>query len=145
MKRQSQRSYIESPPPEPMGIPLNDRILIRRFKPIEETASGIIIANVAQEKPSEGVVVAVGPGIRDSLGRRMKPDVEVGDRVMFGKFSGQEIKVGYEDLLVMREIDIVVRFPPAPTPIKAAHIESTRRRLNQASVRAVTNRQKARM
>ena len=91
-----------------MGFrPLHDRVVVRRVDSEEKTAGGIIIPDTAQEKPSEGAVVAVGPGARDEDGKYIKPDVKAGDRVLFGKWSGTEVKVDGEDLLIMKESDIM--------------------------------------
>ena len=91
-----------------MGFrPLHDRVLVRRVEAEEKTAGGIIIPDSAKEKPAEGEVVAVGEGTRDDDGDRIPLDVKVGDRVLFGKWSGTEVKVGGEDLLIMKESDIL--------------------------------------
>ena len=87
--------------------PLHDRVLVRRVKEEEKSRGGIIIPDTAQEKPQEGEVVAVGPGGRDEEGERIEMDVEVGDRVLFGKWSGAEVKIDAEDLLIMKESDIM--------------------------------------
>jgi len=87
--------------------PLHDRVLVRRIEAEEKTAGGIIIPDSAQEKPSEGEVVSVGEGARDEDGDRIAPDVKAGDRVLFGKWSGTEVKIDGEDLLIMKESDIM--------------------------------------
>lgn len=87
--------------------PLHDRVLVRRVDQDEKTAGGIIIPDSAQEKPSEGQVIAVGSGERDESGNLHKLDVSKGDRILFGKFSGTEVKVNGEDLLIMKESDIM--------------------------------------
>ena len=87
--------------------PLHDRVLVRRVEAEEKTAGGIIIPDSAKEKPAEGEIVAVGAGTRDEDGDRIPLDVQVGDRVLFGKWSGTEVKVGGEDLLIMKESDIL--------------------------------------
>ena len=87
--------------------PLQDRVLIRRVDPETKTAGGIFIPDTAQEKPMEGEVVAVGPGIRDDTGTLHPLDVKAGDRVLFGKWSGTEVKLDGEDLLIMKESDIM--------------------------------------
>ncbi len=87
--------------------PLHDRVVVSRIDSEEKTAGGIIIPDTAKEKPSEGVVVSVGPGARDEDGKYIKPDVKTGDRVLFGKWSGTEIKIDGEDLLIMKESDIM--------------------------------------
>ena len=86
--------------------PLHDRVLVRRIEEDEITAGGIIIPDTAKEKPSQGEVVAVGPGARDDQGELIAPDVKVGDTVLFGKWSGTEVKIDGEDLVIMRESDI---------------------------------------
>ncbi|MDC8755386.1 MULTISPECIES: co-chaperone GroES [Erythrobacter] len=87
--------------------PLHDRVVVRRIEADQKTAGGIIIPDSAQEKPSEGEVVAVGDGARDDDGDRIPMDVKVGDRVLFGKWSGTEVKINGEDLLIMKESDIM--------------------------------------
>jgi chaperonin GroES len=87
--------------------PLHDRVVVRRVKEEEKTRGGIIIPDTAQEKPQEGEVIAVGPGARDEDGEYIKPDVKVGDRVLFGKWSGTEVKIDGEELLIMKESDIM--------------------------------------
>jgi chaperonin GroES len=87
--------------------PLHDRVVVRRIEADQKTAGGIIIPDSAQEKPSEGEIVAVGEGNRDDDGDRIPLDVKVGDRVLFGKWSGTEVKIGGEDLLIMKESDIM--------------------------------------
>ena len=87
--------------------PLHDRIVVRRIEAEEKTAGGIIIPDTAKEKPSEGEVVAGGPGARDESGKLIELDVKVGDRILFGKWSGTEIKLGGEDLLIMKESDVM--------------------------------------
>ena len=87
--------------------PLHDRVLVRRVKEEEQTTGGLIIPDTAQEKPQEGEVIAVGPGGRDEDGERIDMDVKVGDRILFGKWSGTEVKVDGEELLIMKESDIM--------------------------------------
>jgi len=87
--------------------PLHDRVLVRRIEAEEKTAGGIIIPDTAKEKPQEGEVISVGPGARDEDGDYIKPDVKAGDRILFGKWSGTEIKLDGEDLLIMKESDIM--------------------------------------
>ena len=87
--------------------PLHDRVLIRRLEGDEKTKGGIIIPDTAKEKPQEGEVVAVGPGARDEQGRVHPLDVKAGDRVVFGKWSGTEIKLDGDTLLVLKEADII--------------------------------------
>ncbi len=87
--------------------PLHDRVLVRRIEADEKTAGGIIIPDSAQEKPSEGEIISVGEGARDDDGDRIPLDVKAGDRVLFGKWSGTEVKIDGEDLLIMKESDIM--------------------------------------
>ena len=87
--------------------PLHDRVVVRRVSAEEKTAGGILIPDTAQEKPQEGEVVAVGPGARDDRGRVIDLSVKAGDRVLFGKWSGTEVKLNGEDLLIMKESDIL--------------------------------------
>ncbi len=87
--------------------PLHDRILVRRVESHEKTKGGIIIPDTAKEKPSEGEVVAVGPGARNEAGQIQALDVKAGDRILFGKWSGTEIKINGEDLLIMKESDVL--------------------------------------
>ena len=87
--------------------PLHDRVVIRRIEEDEKTAGGIIIPDTAKEKPSQGEVVAVGPGARNEKGEIVKLDVKVGDRVLFGKWSGTEVKIGGDELLIVKESDIM--------------------------------------
>ena len=87
--------------------PLHDRVLVRRIEAEEKTAGGIIIPDTAKEKPQEGEVLAVGTGARDEAGKIVALDVKAGDRVLFGKWSGTEVKLNGEDLLIMKESDIM--------------------------------------
>ncbi|MBU0669156.1 co-chaperone GroES [Qipengyuania sp. DY56-A-20] len=87
--------------------PLHDRVLVRRIEADEKTAGGIIIPDSAKEKPSEGEIIAVGEGAYNEDGDRIKPDVKTGDRILFGKWSGTEVKLDGEDLLIMKESDIM--------------------------------------
>ena len=87
--------------------PLHDRILVRRIEAEEKSAGGIIIPDTAKEKPMEGEVIAVGPGGRDESGKLVALDVKVGDRILFGKWSGTEIKLDGEELLIMKESDVL--------------------------------------
>src|SRR5580658_8979011 len=87
--------------------PLQDRVLIRRVEAEAKTAGGIFIPDTAQEKPMEGEVVSVGPGVRDDAGKVHPLDVKSGDRVLFGKWSGTEVKLDGEDLMIMKEADIL--------------------------------------
>jgi len=98
--------------------PLHDRVVVRRVKSEEKTAGGIILPDTAQEKPSEGEVISVGPGARDESGKVVPLEVKAGDRVLFGKWSGTEVKVGGEELMIMKESDImgIVETPAVAKP-----------------------------
>jgi chaperonin GroES len=87
--------------------PLHDRVVVRRIAAEEKTRGGIIIPDTAQEKPSEGEIVAVGPGGRDEAGKLIPMDVKVGDHVLFGKWSGTEVKLDGKELMIMKESDIM--------------------------------------
>ncbi len=87
--------------------PLHDRVVVRRLDGEEKTKGGIIIPDTAKEKPQEGEVVSVGPGARDEAGKLVTLDVKKGDRVLFGKWSGTEVKIDGQDLLIMKESDIM--------------------------------------
>lgn len=87
--------------------PLHDRVVVRRIESEQKTAGGVIIPDTAKEKPQEGEVVAVGLGTRDETGKILALDVKAGDRVLFGKWSGTEIKINGEELLIMKESDIM--------------------------------------
>src|SRR3974390_1134546 len=87
--------------------PLHDRVVIKRIEGEEKTKGGIIIPDTAKEKPQEGEVLAVGPGARDDSGKVQPLDVKVGDRILFGKWSGTEVKLDGEDLIIMKESDIL--------------------------------------
>ena len=97
--------------------PLHDRVVVRRIEAEEKTKGGIIIPDTAKEKPQEGEIVAVGPGARDENGKVNPLDVKAGDRILFGKWSGTEVKIDGEDLLIMKETDIlgIVEGQPATT------------------------------
>ena len=100
--------------------PLHDRVLVRRIDSEEKTAGGIIIPDTAKEKPSEGEIISVGEGLRDDDGKRIPLDVKAGDRVLFGKWSGTEVKIDGEDLLIMKESDIMGVITGAESAKKAA-------------------------
>ena len=102
--------------------PLHDRVVVRRIESDEKSKGGIIIPDTAKEKPQEGEVVAVGPGGRDEAGKLVPIDVKSGDRVLFGKWSGTEVKIDGEDLLIMKESDImgIITATAAPAKKKAA-------------------------
>ena len=87
--------------------PLHDRVVVRRLEAEEKTSGGIIIPDTAKEKPMEGEIVAAGPGARDESGKLVPLDVKEGDRILFGKWSGTEVKLDGEDLLIMKESDIM--------------------------------------
>jgi chaperonin GroES len=87
--------------------PLHDRVIVKRLEEERKTASGIVIPDNAAEKPDQGEIIAVGPGKRDDNGKHVKLDVKAGDKVLFGKYAGQTVKVEGEELLVMREEDIM--------------------------------------
>jgi chaperonin GroES len=101
--------------------PLHDRVVVKRIDAEEKSAGGIIIPDTVKEKPSQGEVVAVGPGGRDEAGKLIPIDVNVGDKVLFGKWSGTEVKIDGQDLLIMKESDIMgVLTDAAPAKKKAA-------------------------
>ncbi len=87
--------------------PLGDRVVVRRVAEEQKTAGGIIIPDTAQEKPQEGEIVSVGPGALDEHGKRIVPDVKAGDFILFGKWSGSEVKIDGEDLLIMKKSDVM--------------------------------------
>ena len=87
--------------------PLGDRVLVKRVEEEQKTKGGIIIPDTAKEKPQEGEVVAVGPGARDESGKIQPLDVKAGDRILFGKWSGTEVKIDGEDLIIMKESDVL--------------------------------------
>ena len=102
--------------------PLHDRVVVRRLDAEEKTAGGIIIPDTAKEKPMEGEVIAAGPGARNEAGALVPLDVKSGDRILFGKWSGTEVKLNGEDLLIMKESDImgIITVVAAPARKKAA-------------------------
>jgi chaperonin GroES len=87
--------------------PLHDRVVVRRIEGENKTAGGIIIPDTAKEKPQEGEIIAVGPGGRDESGKLIPIDLKVGDRILFGKWSGTEVKIDSEELLIMKESDVM--------------------------------------
>ncbi|NIJ63116.1 chaperonin GroES [Sphingomonas leidyi] len=99
--------------------PLHDRVVVRRIEAEEKTSGGIIIPDTAKEKPQEGEVVAVGPGARDDSGKLVELTVKAGDRVLFGKWSGTEVRIDGEELLIMKESDILGVIEQA-VPLKQA-------------------------
>ena len=100
--------------------PLHDRVVIRRLEGEEKTKAGIIIPDTAKEKPQEGEVVAVGPGGRDEAGKLIPIELKAGDRVLFGKWSGTEVKIDGEELLIMKESDVMGVLEGAKAGRKAA-------------------------
>ena len=100
--------------------PLHDRVVVKRITAEQKSAGGIIIPDTAQEKPSQGEVIAVGPGGRDEAGKLIPIDVKVGDIVLFGKWSGTEVKIDGEDLLIMKESDIMGVLEKTKSAKKAA-------------------------
>ncbi len=100
--------------------PLGDRVVVKRVQEETKSAGGIIIPDTVQEKPQEGEVIAVGPGGRDEKGDRITPEVKVGDRILFGKWSGTEVKVDGADLLIMKESDIMGVLEGKPTATRKA-------------------------
>ena len=100
--------------------PLHDRVVVRRIDADDKTKGGIIIPNSAKEKPQEGEIIAVGSGARDESGKLIPLDVKAGDRVLFGKWSGTEVKINGEDLLIMKEADILGVIQQSAAKKKAA-------------------------
>jgi chaperonin GroES len=100
--------------------PLGDRVVVRRVEEEAKTKGGIIIPDTAKEKPQEGEVIAAGPGARDEDGKRIPMDVKPGDRILFGKWSGSEVKIEGDELLIMKESDILGILDPVVAQAKAA-------------------------
>jgi chaperonin GroES len=100
--------------------PLHDRVVVRRLESEEKTKGGIIIPDTAKEKPQEGEIVAVGPGARDESGKVQPLDVKAGDRILFGKWSGTEVKIDGEELLIMKESDVMGIISGVPAAKKKA-------------------------
>jgi chaperonin GroES len=100
--------------------PLHDRVVVKRIEQDEKTAGGIIIPDTAKEKPMEGEIIAVGPGARNEQGQLVALDVKAGDRILFGKWSGTEVKLDGEDLLIMKESDIMGIIEGQPAAKKKA-------------------------
>jgi chaperonin GroES len=100
--------------------PLHDRVVVRRLEGEEKTKGGIIIPDTAKEKPQEGEIIAVGSGARDESGKLIPLDVKAGDRILFGKWSGTEVKIDGEDLLIMKESDIMGVLEGVPASRKKA-------------------------
>jgi chaperonin GroES len=100
--------------------PLHDRVVIRRLTAVEKTSGGIIIPDTVQEKPMEGEVIAVGPGVRNEQGQLVALDVAAGDRILFGKWSGSEVKLDGEELVIMKESDIMGVIEGKPAAKKKA-------------------------
>ena len=100
--------------------PLHDRVVVRRITPLEKSAGGIIIPDTVKEKPMEGEIIAAGPGARNEAGALVALDVKAGDRVLFGKWSGTEVKLDGEELLIMKESDLMGVIEGAPAVTKKA-------------------------
>ena len=100
--------------------PLHDRVVVRRLEAEEKTTGGIIIPDTAKEKPMEGEVIAAGPGARDEAGKLVPLDVKAGDRILFGKWSGTEVRMDGEELLIMKESDIMGIIEGTPASKKKA-------------------------
>ena len=100
--------------------PLHDRVVVRRIEAEEKSKGGIIIPDTAKEKPQEGEIIAVGPGARDEKGTLVPLDVKKGDRILFGKWSGTEIKLDGDDLLIMKESDIMGIIEGSPAAVRKA-------------------------
>ena len=100
--------------------PLHDRVVVKRIDAEEKTAGGIIIPDTAKEKPMEGEIVSVGPGARDESGKLVPLDVKAGDRILFGKWSGTEVKIDGQDLLIMKESDVMGVLEVSESKKKAA-------------------------
>jgi chaperonin GroES len=100
--------------------PLHDRVVVKRIDAEEKTAGGIIVPDTAKEKPSQGEVIALGPGGRDEAGKLIPIDIAVGDRVLFGKWSGTEVKIDGQELLIMKESDIMGVLTDVPAAKKKA-------------------------
>ena len=100
--------------------PLGDRVVVRRVEEEAKTKGGIIIPETAKEKPQEGEIIAVGPGARDEDGKRVELDVKAGDRILFGKWSGTEVKIDGEDLIIMKESDVLGIVDAPSSSAKAA-------------------------
>jgi len=100
--------------------PLHDRVVVRRLAEEEKSTGGIIIPDTAKEKPSQGEIIAAGPGARDEAGKIVPLDVKAGDRILFGKWSGTEVKLDGEDLLIMKESDILGIIEGVPASKKKA-------------------------
>lgn len=116
--------------------PLHDRVVVRRIEADEKTAGGIIIPDTAKEKPQQGEVLAVGPGKRDETGKLVPLDIKTGDRILFGKWSGTEVKVDGEDLLIMKEDDIMGVVEGASPATSAGRTGSSQHRAIAAGVAA---------
>ena len=98
--------------------PLHDRVVVRRIEGEEKTKGGIIIPDTAKEKPQEGEIIAAGPGVRDESGKLVPLDVKTGDQILFGKWSGTEVKIDDEELLIMKESDVIAVLAAGPLPGK---------------------------
>src|SRR6201992_3688114 len=118
--RSQERACKGNPMSKSKFRPLHDRVVVKRIDAEEKTKGGIIIPDTAKEKPSQGEITAVGPGGRDESGKLIPIDLKVGDRVLFGKWSGTEVKIDGEDLLIMKESDIMGVLDEPATKKKAA-------------------------
>ena len=105
--------------------PLHDRVVVRRIEGEEKTKGGIIIPDTAKEKPQEGEIIAVGPGARDESGKLVPLDVKAGDRILFGKWSGTEVKIDGEELLIMKESDIMGVIEGTALVVQESRLKST--------------------
>ena len=127
--------------------PLHDRVVVKRIDAEEKTSGGIIIPDTAKEKPSQGEIVAVGPGGRDEAGKLIPIDLKVGDTILFGKWSGTEVKIDGQDLLIMKESDVMGviegsvpprKRPPEATPVTNREIQQwLPKTSNSPSMRAI--------
>ena len=107
--------------------PLHDRVVLKRIDAEDKTAGGIIIPDTAKEKPSQGEITAVGPGGRDEAGKLIPIDLKVGDRVLFGKWSGTEVKIDGQELLIMKESDIMAFSRTSPAPRRRPNADRRKR------------------
>src|SRR5207253_3224271 len=120
--------------------PLHDRIVVKRIDAEEKTAGGIIIPDTAKEKPSQGEVLAVGPGGRDEAGKLIPIDIRTGDRVLFGKWSGTEVKIDGEELLIMKESDIMGVIKEGVTVAKEIELEDKFENMGAQMVREIASK-----
>src|ERR1051325_8993508 len=120
--------------------PLHDRVVVKRIDAEDKTAGGIIIPDTAKEKPSQGEVIAVGPGGRDEAGKLIPIDIRAGDRVLFGKWSGTEVKIDGEDLLIMKESDIFGVIEDGVAVAKKIELENKCESMGAQMVREVASK-----